>query len=155
MSNILRLGFMTVVVLVVVLAAALHQTEFEGNLQNDVLRAARTEPDRKRIIEVIDRRIEQKSKVVNELLAGRLTLFDAAAVFYHLDAQFPVLALSLYAGDSRAERTCHEVIMWAKMQSLKRTPHLTEWVVAQMEEELRIHKERHHAVILPEMAHRE
>jgi hypothetical protein len=63
---------------------------------------------------VLLRRIAAKDEVIDRLLAGDLTLLEAAAWFRRLNADPPHLAMdySMLAGDSEEEKVCRQVISW-------------------------------------------
>jgi hypothetical protein len=64
------------------------------------------------------RRLEEKERLVQELLAGQLTLLEAAAYFRALDQAPPEFYWEAFraahAGDSDEERHCNEVITFVE-----------------------------------------
>jgi hypothetical protein len=149
---------MSATVLLVLLLAALLQPE----LANDVglkpwspamiaWQRQSTEPDP--LVRVVDLRFQKKQHIIDELVAGRLTLFEAAALFNHLNHEHPVsLAAPWFPGDSEEERVCRQVIHGVRARLLSSSPeNAHEWVAA-LEEDLRQHKECHRKVILPNIS---
>jgi hypothetical protein len=64
----------------------------------------------------IVQRLEAKEEVVRRLLAGRLTLLEAAALFGHLNeepAAWPFQDNLRWPGASREEKLCRQVLDWA------------------------------------------
>jgi hypothetical protein len=64
----------------------------------------------------IIQRNEAKVEVVRRLLAGRLTLLEAAALFGHLNEQpadWPYQNDLRWPGASREEKLCRQVVLWA------------------------------------------
>src|SRR5262249_36855021 len=112
-----------------------------------------------RTVCAIDRRIEAKDRLANELIDGRLTLFETAAHFRRFNDVSPKFAAPLsmfYSGDSEEERLCRQVISYAR-PLLKRPPaenRAADEFEARCEEELRRHKERYGAVVLPDLSDR-
>jgi hypothetical protein len=166
MSKSLRLTGMAAALLLTALTAALLQPEsardlgLEG-LAKTILEYERRSPhetadEAKRTVRAIDRRVQEKDRVAGELVDGRLTLFEAAAHFRRLNDGGPkpaAPAALVYPGDSEEECLCRQVIAYAR-PLLNRHPADTreaDEFVARCEEELRRHKERHGAVVLPEL----
>jgi hypothetical protein len=67
-------------------------------------------------VQATARRIRRKQRVSQEVLAGRLTLLEAAALFRALDHAPPEFKWDHFRAstpaDSDDERHCHEVIHW-------------------------------------------
>jgi hypothetical protein len=66
--------------------------------------------------QAIRQRLEAKAEVVRRLLASRLTLLEAAALFGHLNEQpaaWPCLDNLRWPGASREEKLCRQVVDWA------------------------------------------
>jgi hypothetical protein len=142
MTKCLRLTGMALILILVALAAALLQPGRTRDLNLD--------DDWK--LRAIARRIHEKERLAAELIDGRLTLFEAAALFHRLNAEPPApppLALS-YPGDSEEERLCRQVIGWAWHRLEKCDPGRANDLEGACEEELRRHKERHGTVVLPD-----
>src|SRR5262249_8804642 len=63
---------------------------------------------------------DQRDQTIRELLAGRLTLLEAAARFRALDRAPPAfdweVFRSAYPGDSDEERHCRKVIGWVEVE---------------------------------------
>jgi hypothetical protein len=91
------------------------------------------------------RRRAAREEIVARLLAGELTLFDAAAHFRDLNAEAPEVThfLRLRFPDLSAEHAvCRQVIMFVAEE-------LTE-AVARLEDELAEHLRRHGCIRLPD-----
>src|SRR5262249_12653247 len=85
------------------------------------------------------RRLQTKDAVLNELLAGRLTLLEAAARFGELDAGLPDTRdhlLKAYPGVPYQVALCRQVISYARAEMRLRAPEQMESVVARLEAEL-------------------
>jgi hypothetical protein len=167
MSNTLRflrfLG-MVVILLVVVLAAALDQPEWARDLGLEpCIQMAlayrplwlQEDPNREPgpASRAMDRRYVAKGRIIVELLDGRLTLFEAAALFRRLNAEYPVLTIwPDWRGDCEEEQLCWGVIEWAvQTEARLRSGSLDDSEVrVRLMEELRRHKERYGKVLLPE-----
>ena len=84
----------------------------------DLSEAAREEERLVDDLRVIERIEEAKHGVVRDLLAGRLTLPEAAARFRDLDREQPgfnwVAFRRAYPCDTDDERHCREVLAWAR-----------------------------------------
>jgi hypothetical protein len=161
MVDLLRLAGMVVLVLAVVAAAALLKPEWACDLgvdgctldtQGDDRSSTTLEPDADDL--AVQRRILEKERVAQELVDGRLTLFEAATIFRRLNAAPPrsTAPLALYhPGDSEEERLCRHVIAWVRTRMVRRSPYLADVLASRLEEELSRHKARHGAVILPDV----
>jgi len=89
-------------------------------------------------------RLQAKHAVVTELLAGRLTLREAAARFEALNADDPEIRnrlSQLYPGVSYKEALCRNVIEHARSELRLRAPEQMDSVVARLEAELHAHLE--------------
>jgi hypothetical protein len=162
MTKCLRLAWMSAAVLLVALAAALLRPEWGRDLGVEGLAlpapdgGGRLPPDGR--VRAVDRRIEQKDRLAGEVVAGRLTLFEAAARFRRLNDEPPAptpLSAS-FPGDSEEERLCRQVIDFARSW-LRQQPggdREADEFAARCEDELRRHKERHGAVVLPAVTDR-
>jgi hypothetical protein len=161
MVDLLRLAGMVVLVLAVAAAAALVHSEWARDLGVDGLALgapengwgpATIDPGEEDL--AVQRRILEKNRVAQELIDGRLTLVEAAAIFRRLNAMPPCSAGSLAhycAGDSEAERLCRQVILWARTLAAGQSPYLADVTAARLEEELSRHMARHSTVILPDV----
>src|SRR5262249_31634472 len=88
------------------------------------------------------RRIQAKHDVICELLAGRLTLLEAAAGFRDLDAGLPEVRDRLvqhYPGMPYEMMLCRQVIEQERSVLGVRDPDQVERVVARLEAELQAH----------------
>src|SRR5207245_169843 len=103
MSDIMRLASLIVVLFAVATGAALTQPElgceqaarrwYAASLQLNY------EPDEHDL--AIQRRIVEKERVIDDLMAGQMTLYEAAARFRRLDEQSAVPSFATYSpGDS-------------------------------------------------------
>jgi hypothetical protein len=67
-------------------------------------------------LQAIAQRVKRRQRVTDELVAGRLTLLEAAALFRALDRAPPAFNWDIFRlytpGNSDDERHCHEVIAW-------------------------------------------
>jgi len=158
MFNLLRLFGMAVTFIVVVLLAALQQPELADDLAldnwNGSMLQSRFFPESKRSEEVdalskdVTQRVRKKERVVQDLLCNRCTLFEAAAIFRHLDeTAAKTVARSSDLPDE--EFFCQEVIHWVVAKLLYDSPDTVEGAVHRLEEEVRRNKERYGTVILP------
>jgi hypothetical protein len=69
--------------------------------------------------QVVQDRIKGKIKVIDRLLAGELTLLEAAAWFRHLNDNPPEAPLDYrthWPGGSDGEKLCRQVIYWVRMR---------------------------------------
>jgi hypothetical protein len=80
----------------------------------DVQRAQQRKRELEREGRAIRARIQVREQATAELLAGRCTLPEAAAVFRDIDDQLPSGYRSLFEGD--AEKRCRRVINWLQDQ---------------------------------------
>jgi hypothetical protein len=99
------------------------------------------------------RREAEKDRVADDLISGRLTLFEAAALFRRWNAEGaapPANVALYYAGDSEEERVSRQVIRWAEVVMRQRYPEGADALTKRLEAELRRHKELHGTVVLPD-----
>src|SRR5579862_610708 len=102
MGDLLRFVFMVVMLVAVALAAALQQPEWahdlgldrlmEATLPDELRRDAELERDIECRDRALKRRIAAKEACIQELIAGRITLFEAAAHFRRLNDEYPAVA---------------------------------------------------------------
>lgn len=163
MARSCQLAGMVAGVVVVALVAALVQPEWASDLRVDPRGWVRSIDVRSRNeeesaaldrqCEAVDRRIQAKRRITADSIDGRVTLFEAAALFRRLDAEPPVLPPSPdLLGDSEEERACLQVIKWARQRLHESYPDGADELVAPFKEELRLHKQLHGKVVLPELA---
>jgi hypothetical protein len=100
-------------------------------------------------------RLAAKEEVTQDLLAGRLTLPQAAGRFRALDASSsaPLPPVSdHFAGMKEEERLCRQVIGWAESAAMTNgSPDVGRTTRQRLESELNVLKEKNHGVItLPE-----
>jgi hypothetical protein len=102
--------------------------------------------------EIVTRRLWGKVEVARDVVAGRTTLFEAAAAFRKLEemtAEYIIYPRKLYPGETEEERLCHQVISWAGNEAYTTSPCQGEALAQRLEEELREHIWRHGTVRLP------
>src|SRR4051794_9379807 len=91
------------------------------------------------------RRGRAKERIIEQLLAGNMSLFDAAAWFAAVNeapAEFPDLTWQALPGHSAGEKLCRQVIFWARSQMETTLPFSqVEGRVKELESDL----ERHNA----------
>jgi hypothetical protein len=99
--------------------------------------------ERVRLMEV---RVERKRQLVDQLLAGRLTLLEAAAGFRDLNRGPPALNWSAFRhtvpGGSDEERHCNQVIQFAACEMERVDPKRADEVHAALTEQLHEHLRR-------------
>jgi hypothetical protein len=103
-------------------------------------------------VETNYRRIQDKHAVVIELLADRLTLWEAATRIGKLDAEVPDIQDRLahrYPGDSFQVALCREVIEQARSVLRVQAPEQLDKVVAKLEAELQSYLECEEDLCLP------
>lgn len=165
MCNILRLSLKTLILIAVVLAAAVAQPEWardlglESSIENMLtfrslwLPGRNVEPGSK--AQALDERYLAKLRIILEVRADRLTLFEAAALFRDLNAKYPVLSIKqIYPGDSDEEQHCWQVIEYAaRMEDREDSSDPVDRECSnRLKEELRRHKEQYGRVLLPDVA---
>jgi hypothetical protein len=89
-------------------------------------------------------RFQQRRQIIDNLMAGRLELFAAAAAFQQLNQQDPVLeneVVRLFPRTSPGERACRHVLRWVKEESKYRSRYreLHARLEAQLQEYLSSH----------------
>jgi hypothetical protein len=97
-------------------------------------------------------RIAFKEKIVSSVLAGEMTLFEAAAGFAEADAAFPedLDPLHAFSGASEEEKLCRLVIEWVvKSAADERSADETALLRTKLEAELQEHLDRYDMVKLP------
>ena len=103
--------------------------------------------------EIVRDRTVAKSHILQELLARRLTLTEAAARFRGLDhepAECPERGPDYYAGRTEGERYCREVIQWVRAETMTWPPTRGEETLSRLEAELNAYLSTHGGeVILP------
>lgn len=93
--------------------------------------------------------------MVRRLLAGRLTLFEAAAWFRHIDeatADYPAENWNRLKGCTQEEKICRQVINWA-VREADEVPTLPRGLLVGgwLEADLADHTARHGKVIIPDL----
>jgi hypothetical protein len=159
MSDVLRLMFMIGSFVAVSLAAALQQPQLARDLgleqwSADALqRAWFPEPPHSGELDEQDhtilKRIAIKDEVIGELLAGRITLFEAAARFRRLDEEYPIdyQNTSIQVG-MEDEYMCNQVIKWVRSRTAEGRGG-SENLVERLEDELMRYKQLHGSIVLP------
>jgi hypothetical protein len=103
--------------------------------------------------EELNARIAAKDRIADRLLAGEMTLAEAAAYFGRLYERAGLLtdALRAYRGSSAGEILCRQVIAWVdnKVRS-EQSPEEAERVVHRLEAESRRHLAEQDTVELPQ-----
>jgi hypothetical protein len=96
--------------------------------------------------EVIKERIVAKEQVVRDLLAGRLTLLEAAAWFRRLNIEppeYPGTPPDCFPGRTENERYCRQLIQWVNVETREWAPSHAEEVRCRLEWELDVHLVEH------------
>jgi hypothetical protein len=96
-------------------------------------------------------RHKTKCRVTDKLLAGELTLFEAAAWFRRINTQGEgERYLGLLPGENLNEQTCSQVILWAEGQLVRgaRRKEAGAWKT-KLEEDLAQHRASYGKVTLP------
>jgi hypothetical protein len=98
------------------------------------------------------RRYVAKEQAVRELLAGRLTLLQAAARFRDAEAAVPVGwgPPCTDSGPTKGKRLCWDVITWARGWLAENQPAQATEVITRLEAELQQHRAEYGVVELPE-----
>jgi hypothetical protein len=102
--------------------------------------------------EVADRRMEGKNQVTRDLIAGRITLPEAAARFKVLNetpADCPFNYENKAEGNSEGERLCRQVINWAVTEVAQTSEAQAQALSQRLEAELQVHLRRDGTVWLP------
>jgi hypothetical protein len=149
MTKQLRLIGPNVVVLLVALAVVLPRTEWERdpNSPEDLSAGPGEEQEAQAILKGLQRRSAAKELIVRSLIEGRITLFEAAALFRDLNREYPELRFLDAPGDSEEEKLCRQVIRWVEAV-LGAPERAGRDASARFEEELRWHKQQNGKVIL-------
>ena len=101
--------------------------------------------------EVIAEHVRQREHVVQRLLAGQLSLVEAARRFRSLNAELPGYAhtaIDSFRGQSEGERCCRQVIRWVESSASVPTPSQIEEVLRGLEAELAAHLVEHDGVVI-------
>jgi hypothetical protein len=64
-------------------------------------------------------RLEQRNRIISDVIDEKMTLLQAAAAFHELDNQSSPLVVS-YAGSTDGEKACRRVISWVKTELERR-----------------------------------
>ncbi len=99
-------------------------------------------------------RIHTRRGIIEELAAGRMTLFEAAAQFKRLNSEPNAVktdVLHLFRGATDNERLCRQVITWLDTITHEMSESQRQQVLGQAEAVLRDHLAQHGGqVVLPE-----
>ena len=103
----------------------------------------------------INARILAKEQVIGDLVAGRLTLLKAAALFRRLNTEifdYPeTTPPDYFPGRTENERLCNQVLRWATAMTYHWTPSHAEEILCRLKAELEAHLALHGGeVLLPE-----
>lgn len=106
--------------------------------------------------EIITRRIKARIRVVDQLMAGEVTLVEAAAWFRYLNdtpPDYPEPSWRLLPGPSEGEKLCRQVIGWAEAHlcSRPRSPQLEARYAALKKELADLLAAQRGKVVLPEV----
>jgi hypothetical protein len=104
--------------------------------------------------EVSAQRLVAKCRVAERLLAGELTLFEAAAWFRFLNDNPPECRHEIapaWRGNSEEERLCRMVIGWIKEWRAPSGSSERAAIVEQLEKQLEEHIAQHGQVVLPQL----
>jgi hypothetical protein len=115
-------------------------------LTEEARRAERLDVDRKVLLWAVAKR----SEITSDLIAGRLTLFEAAAGFRavrQIKAKYQQPAPRSFQGKPEEEHLCREVLVYVELR-LEGGPAQAA-VVARLHKELQEHLERYGTVHLP------
>ena len=122
--------------------------------QEKAFRARQRQEWLRRRVEAIVQRNESREAVMRELLAGRLTLLQAARRFKDLNETpilFPDDYRKKYAGRSDGEKACRQVLQWLEGYLSELPFEQAQALRCRFADELREHLERHGGlVVLPE-----
>jgi hypothetical protein len=90
-----------------------------------------------RHFEIVNRRIRAKVMIVREVVAGQLSLLEAAAWFRDVNAADPDYACiqCLFPGKTEPERLCRQVLSWARGELNDRPTSQAETIQQALEEE--------------------
>ena len=122
--------------------------------QEKAFRARQRQEWLRRRVEAIVQRNESREAVMRELLAGRLTLLQAARRFKDLN-ETPVTCQndyrSRFPGRSDGEKVCRQVLQWLEGYLLGLPSEQAQTLRRRFADELREHLEHHDGiVVLPE-----
>lgn len=104
---------------------------------------------------IIQKRVIAKERVSANLMAGDLTLFEAAAWFGEINdnpACFRSELREVYPGTSKGEQLCRQVIQWVESRALDTLPRSqVKELISRLEADLCEHVEKHGTVVLPKV----
>jgi len=107
--------------------------------EQEVIQSKLAELDRQR--ENFLRRHAGKKRIIEELIAGRKTLLQAAAAFQHLAESLPVLSGEPlpFPGATLEEKYGRQVIMWVRLHDTQEYDSYLEDLIERLERELAEH----------------
>jgi hypothetical protein len=154
------LGVLSALLLGVALYQHSHAAEAGNTLslaEMSLIRAlyaddARQEHELSQFDGVLIARCEKRQAIIDQLTAGRISLFEAAAEFKRLNAQPNPSQYRFFKelpGDSDDERTCWQVISWLDVNSRHLPPSQQQLLLDRVKAELREYKACNGTVILP------
>jgi hypothetical protein len=97
-------------------------------------------------------RCEERRGICDQVAAGHMSLFEAAAEFKRLNHEpspSSYDAVGAMPGDSENERVCSQVISWLESTTRQLPPSQRELVIERARAELREHRARNDTVVLP------
>jgi hypothetical protein len=101
---------------------------------------------------VLVARCHERQTIVEQLAAGRISLFEAAAEFKRLNAQpnpCKYNSVAQLPGNSDNERTCWQVIYWLDANTRHLPPSQHQLLLDRVKADLCDHRARNGTVILP------
>jgi hypothetical protein len=149
-ADMLYLAFLTTLLLLVVLAAALLQPEWAHDVCLDrwdvksldgalVPGAEGCNPDDR--MRVLDQLIAERHRIVSDLVEGRLTPSEAADAFRRLNEQHGTPHYyDTSSGASEEECVHRHLLRWVRIALQQRSPDTADYLAAQIEAELRHHR---------------
>jgi hypothetical protein len=107
----------------------------------------------------VQTRLQARRQIAQDLLAGQIGLFHAAALFHRLDQQYPLRERTIaqaFPRQSLGERTCRHLLLWIREDTC-RTPAWPAYspLLERMEAELENHIRVQGKVELPDVSPRQ
>jgi hypothetical protein len=154
------LGALSALLLGVTLYQHSHANEQGDSLslaESSLVRAfyaddAQKQYDLSRFDGVLLARCQERQTIIEQLAAGRISLFEAAAQFKRLNAQPNPSTYGFVTklpGDSDNERTCWQVIYWLDSNTRHMPPSQQQLLLERLKADLCEHRARNGSVILP------
>jgi hypothetical protein len=146
LADFTRFVFAAVILLAVVLTAVLMQSEWSGDLAPKLTTNSRVADE----AEKCRQRLKKKQQIVKLLLEGRVTFFEAAACFQRVNKESSAIGDANNPGaETEEECACRQLLNWVRSETWMMPNHRD--ILSQMEDELKQHKARHGAVVLPDV----